>query len=71
MRAQLEFGGAGMLQAGCLKGLSTYLCLAEEHPACSLTGLLSRCAFGEFELSPYSFATRRILTELLLCIMEN
>lgn len=26
---------------------------------------------GELELSPASLTTRRILTELLLCIMEN
>lgn len=71
VRAQLEFDGAGMLQAGRFKGPSTYLCLAEEQPACSLTTLLSWCAFGEFELNLASCATGRILTEFLFCIMEN
>jgi len=37
VRAQLEFGGAGVLRAGCFKGLFTCLCLGEEQPACSLT----------------------------------
>lgn len=71
MRAQLEFDGAGMFQAGLFKGLSTYLCLGEEQPACSLTSLLSCCASGELELSPTSLTTRKILSELLLCVMEN
>lgn len=71
MRARLEFDDAGMFQAGHFKGLSTYLCLGEEQPACSLTSLLSWCASGELELSPTSLATRKILAELLLCIMEN
>ena len=48
--------------ASHFKGLSTYLGLGEEQPAC--TSLLSWCAFGELELSPASLATGRILTEL-------
>lgn len=45
--------------------ISALLCLR------GFTSWLYWCTFRQLDLSPSSLATRRILTELLLCIMEN